>query len=81
MAKSTSAQAVVSAGEQVEEKSLLDQIADQVHIGPEPGQNLSPAELEEANNARKRIRRRGKDLIKEFISQVLKGCVTVAKDV
>ena len=80
MPKSTSAQAVVVANDQVAEKSLLDQIADQVHAGPEPGPNLSPAELEEAKAARGRIRRRGKDLIKEFIAQVLDGTITVAKD-
>ena len=80
MAKSTSAQAVVVANDQVAEKSLLDQIADQVHAGPEPGPNLSPAELEEAKAARGRIRRRGKDLIKEFIAQVLDGTMTIAKD-
>jgi type VI secretion system protein ImpC len=80
MPKSTNAQAVVVANDQVVEKSLLDQIADQVHAGPEPGPNLSPAELEEANAARGRVRRRGKDLIKEFIAQVLDGTITVAKD-
>jgi len=80
MPKSTSAQAVVVANDEVAEKSLLDQIADQVHAGPEPAPNLSPAELEEAKAARGRIRRRGKDLIKEFIAQVLDGTITVAKD-
>jgi len=80
MPKSTSAQAVVLANDQVAERSLLDQIADQVHAGPEPAPNLSPAELEEAKAARGRIRRRGKDLIKEFIAQVLDGTITVAKD-
>src|SRR6478672_3702592 len=80
MPKSTSAQAVVVAKDEVQETSLLDQIADQVHAGPEPGPNLSPAELEEAKAARGRIRRRGKDLIKEFIAQVLDGTITVARD-
>ena len=41
MPKSTSAQAVVVANDEVAEKSLLDQIADQVHAGPEPAPNLS----------------------------------------
>jgi len=80
MPKSTSAQAVVVANDEVAGRSLLDQIADQVHAGPEPAPNLSPAELEEARAARGRIRRRGKDLIKEFIAQVLDGTITVAKD-
>ena len=39
-----------------------------------------PAELEEAKAASGRIRRRGKDLVKEFIAQVLDGTMTVAKD-
>ena len=80
MPKSTSAQAVVVANDEVAGRSLLDQIADQVHAGPEPAPNLSPAELDEAKAARGRIRRRGKDLIKEFIAQVLDGTITVAKD-
>jgi type VI secretion system protein ImpC len=66
--------------EQSEQISLLDQIVNQVHSGPEPSSNLSPAELEEAKAARQRSRQRGKDLIKEFIAQVLDGTITVAKD-
>ena len=42
MPKSTSAQAVVVANDQFAEKSLLDQIADQVHAGPEPGRISVP---------------------------------------
>jgi type VI secretion system protein ImpC len=66
--------------EQSREISLLDQIVNQVHSGPEPSANLSPAELDEVKAARERARQRGKDLIKEFIAQVLDGTITVAKD-
>src|SRR5215831_15044382 len=80
MANPMSAQSAAVASEQVREKGLLDQIVDQVHPGPEPAANLSPAELEEAIAARERNRQRGRDLIKEFIAQVLDGTITVAKD-
>src|SRR5215831_8210820 len=80
MANPMSAQSAAVASEQVREKGLLDQIVDQVHPGPEPAANLSPAELEDAIAARERNRQRGRDLIKEFIAQVLDGTMTVAKD-
>jgi len=79
MASPTSTQSVTGA-EQVQTKTLLEQIVDQVHSGPELSPHLSPAELEEANTARQQARRRGKDLIKEFLAQVLDGTITVAKD-
>ncbi len=41
---------------------------------------MTPAELEEAKAAGERSRRRGRDLIKEFIAQVLDGTITVARD-
>ncbi|HTP34751.1 MAG TPA: type VI secretion system contractile sheath large subunit [Candidatus Acidoferrales bacterium] len=79
MASPTSTQSVTGA-EQAQTKTLLEQIVDQVHSGPELSPHLSPAELEEANTARQQARRRGKDLIKEFLAQVLDGTITVAKD-
>jgi type VI secretion system protein ImpC len=48
---------------EVEQKSILDQIADQGRFGTD-----APA------------RERGKDLIKEFLKQVIDGSMTVAKD-
>ena len=48
---------------EVEQKSILDQIADQGRFGTD-----TPA------------RERGKDLIKEFLKQVIDGSMTVAKD-
>jgi type VI secretion system protein ImpC len=80
MASRNGAQTVAVKGEDVQEKGLLDQIVDQVQTGPEPASNLSPAELEEARAAREQNRQRGRDLIKEFIAQVLDGTITVAKD-
>jgi type VI secretion system protein ImpC len=71
---------VAVADEKAQEISLLDQIVGQVHSGPAPAANLSSAELAEANAARVRARERGKDLIKEFLAQVLDGTITVAKD-
>jgi type VI secretion system protein ImpC len=64
----------------IHEKGLLEQIVDQVRSGPELTSHLSPAELEEARAAREQNRKRGKDLIKEFLAQVLDGTITVAKD-
>jgi type VI secretion system protein ImpC len=80
MGDTTSVQTALAAGGQVREMSLLDQIVEQVHSGPEPGPNLSQTELDELRSTRERIRQRGKDLIKEFIAQVLDGTITVAKD-
>ena len=80
MASPISMQPDAGSAEQVRQISLLDQIVEQVHAGPEPAVNLTPAELEEAKAAGERSRRRGRDLIKEFIAQVLDGTITVARD-
>src|SRR5690242_15717109 len=81
MVSPMSTQMDAAAGEQLAHASLLDQIVSEVHCGPEPAAGtMSPAELEEAKAARQRLRRRGRDLIKEFIAQVLDGTITVAKD-
>ena len=66
--------------EAVQEKCLLDQICEQVHSGPEAAPNLSAVELEELQAARERVRLRGRDLIKEFIAQILDGTIAVARD-
>ena len=58
-----SAQRTARAGEQVVEKSLLDQIVDEGRFGAEPA-----------------ARERGKNLVKEFVSQVLEGSMTIARD-
>ena len=80
MASPISTQNEAAAGEQVQQASLLDQIVSRAHYGPEPAANLTPAELEEAKTTRERARRRGRDLIKEFLAQVLDGAITVSKD-
>ena len=63
MAEAKSAQASVAAGEQVQEKSLLDQIVEEGRFGVEPAS-----------------RERGKNLVKEFVAQVLDGSMTIARD-
>ena len=63
MAEAKSAQAAVAAGEQVQEKSLLDQIVEEGRFGVEPAS-----------------RERGKNLVKEFVAQVLEGSMTIARD-
>src|SRR5579883_1116568 len=63
MADSQSAQAPLAAGEQVQEKGLLDQIVEEGRFGAEPA-----------------ARERGKNLIKEFVAQVLEGSMTIARD-
>ncbi len=63
MADPKSAQASLSAGEQVQEKSLLDQIVEEGRFGVEPAS-----------------RERGKNLVKEFVAQVLEGSMTIARD-
>ncbi len=63
MADPQSAQAPLAAGEQVQEKGLLDQIVEEGRFGAEPA-----------------ARERGKNLIKEFVAQVLEGSMTIAKD-
>jgi type VI secretion system protein ImpC len=76
------AQVAASTGtvEQTRETTLLDEIVNRAHSGLELSPNLSPAELEDAKATWERSRKRGRDLIKEFISQVLDGTITVAKD-
>jgi len=80
MASPISAQPDAATGEQIQHMSLLDQIVEQGRYGSDPAPNLSPAEMEEAKAARERSRRRGRDLIKEFIAQVLDGTITISKD-
>jgi len=63
MADPKSAQAAVAAGEQVQEKTLLDQIVEEGRFGVEPAS-----------------RERGKNLVKEFVAQVLEGSMTIARD-
>jgi len=63
MADTKSAQAPAAAGEQVQEKSLLDQIVEEGRFGVEPAS-----------------RERGKNLVKEFVAQVLEGSMTIARD-
>jgi len=63
MAEAKSAPASVAAGEQVQEKSLLDQIVEEGRFGVEPAS-----------------RERGKNLVKEFVAQVLEGSMTIARD-
>jgi type VI secretion system protein ImpC len=63
MAERKSAQASVAASEQVQEKSLLDQIVEEGRFGMEPAS-----------------RERGKNLVKEFVAQVLEGSMTIARD-
>ncbi len=63
MSDPKSAQASMAASEQVQERSLLDQIVEEGRFGVEP------ASLE-----------RGKNLIKEFVTQVLEGSITIARD-
>ena len=63
MAEAKSAQAAVAASEQVQEKSLLDQIVEEGRFGVEPAS-----------------RERGKNLVKEFVAQVLDGSMTIARD-
>jgi type VI secretion system protein ImpC len=63
MAEVKSAQAAAAAGEQVKEKSLLDQIVEEGRFGVEPAS-----------------RERGKNLVKEFVAQVLEGSMTIARD-
>jgi type VI secretion system protein ImpC len=63
MADAKSAQASVVASEQVQEKSLLDQIVEEGRFGVEPAS-----------------RERGKNLVKEFVAQVLDGSMTIARD-
>jgi type VI secretion system protein ImpC len=63
MADAKSAQASVAASEQVQEKSLLDQIVEEGRFGVEPAS-----------------RERGKNLVKEFVAQVLDGSMTIARD-
>lgn len=63
MADPQSVQASVPAGEQVQEKNLLDQIVEEGRFGIEPAS-----------------KERGKNLIKEFVSQVLEGSMTIARD-
>ncbi len=63
MAESKSAKAAAAAVEQVQEKSLLDQIVEEGRFGAEPAS-----------------RERGKNLVKEFVAQVLEGSMTVARD-
>ena len=63
MAEVKTAQAAAAAGEQVEEKSLLDQIVEEGRFGVEPAS-----------------RERGKNLVKEFVAQVLEGSMTIARD-
>ena len=60
MADAKSAQASLAATEQVQEKGLLDQIVEQ---GRFRASNRLPAE-------------RGKNLVKEFVAQVLEGSMT-----
>ena len=52
-----------AAGEQVQEKSLLDTIVEEGRFGVEPAS-----------------RERGKNLVKEFVAQVLEGSMTIARD-
>src|SRR5271157_2171164 len=59
----SAAQASAAAGEQVQEKSLLDQIVEEGRFGVEPAS-----------------RERGKNLVKEFVAQVLEGSMTIARD-
>jgi type VI secretion system protein ImpC len=59
----SAAQAPAAAGEQVQEKSLLDQIVEEGRFGVEPAS-----------------RERGKNLVKEFVAQVLEGSMTIARD-
>jgi type VI secretion system protein ImpC len=63
MADPQSAQASVSAGEQVQESNLLDQIVEEGRFGAEPA-----------------AKERGKNLVKEFVAQVLEGSMTIARD-
>ncbi|MFY9726789.1 MAG: type VI secretion system contractile sheath large subunit, partial [Bryobacteraceae bacterium] len=63
MAEKKAAQAAVAASEEVQEKSLLDQIVEEGRFGTEPAS-----------------RERGKNLVKEFVAQVLEGSMTIARD-
>jgi type VI secretion system protein ImpC len=63
MADPQSAEASVSAEQQVEERGLLDQIVEEGRFGVEPAS-----------------RERGKNLVKEFVAQVLEGSMTIARD-
>lgn len=63
MADPKSVQASMAAGEQVQEKGLLDQIVEEGRFGVEPAS-----------------KERGKNLIKEFVAQVLEGSMTIARD-
>src|ERR1022692_1723139 len=63
MAEVKSAQTTAPASEQVQEKSLLDQIVEEGRFGVEPAS-----------------RERGKNLVKEFVAQVLDGSMTIARD-
>jgi type VI secretion system protein ImpC len=63
MAEPQTAPASVAAGEQVQEKNLLDQIVEEGRFGVEPAS-----------------KERGKNLIKEFVAQVLEGSMTIARD-
>ena len=63
MADPQSAPASLQGTEQVQEKSLLDDIVEQGRFGVEPAS-----------------KQRGKDLIKEFVSQFLEGNMAIARD-
>jgi type VI secretion system protein ImpC len=63
MAKAKTSAPEAQAGEQVVERSVLDDIVEQGRVG---------ADVE--------TRERGKNLVKEFISQILEGEMTVSKD-
>jgi len=63
MAKAKSSAPEAQAVEQVEERSLLDDIVEQGRMGADVA-----------------TRERGKNLVKEFISQILEGEMTVSKD-
>src|SRR5208283_4848670 len=63
MADTQTAAAPAAASEQVQEKSLLDQIVEEGRFGVEPAS-----------------KERGKNLIKEFVAQVLDGSMTIARD-
>jgi len=63
MAERQTASTQATAGEQVQEKGLLETIVDEGRFGAEPA-----------------ARERGKNLVKEFVAQVLEGSMTIARD-